>query len=390
MSGFNQQSQAPAPDPTDRVWSGWRKIATVTGVLGLTALSGFIYSGWLPSFGLFDGKQAQQDTPVYEADTRLTPLDRPSAIIPAPIPASRPLAISNPPKSASMEDWSEVQKASLASKMTFIGGGNSTQTGAPRQLSPEAAATVAGIREREAALSNMGAESDIFSHSIRPTTITASEMVELPSPRWMISQGRLMQCQQLTHFSSYIPGMVTGVISMDRGGMWSDTGDVLLIPNGSMAVGIMREVMLHGVDRVSLFWLQVTTPILYDKNNMPHHFRIGVESPFADALGTTGADVQVNHHWFPKIGAILGSAILQTGSAYAVARAQQNNTSNTTIDLGNVQNGMDTATNEFLRSIIEIPDEGVRNQGRECSVFLARDLIINKDYKHFLLERYGA
>lgn len=349
-----------------RVSSGWTRLWVGAAVVGGIVGSFFVFNGSVPGMGFFEAKSPP--APTYELRVNSTPtqLDRPTQPTfapPAPKPQEEPRRQSG---------WTEEQKKALNSSIGFLGS--------------TAAAVPANARTDRQRTGGGDDEGDALTKSLTPTKLEGTSAVEMGNPRWMIAQGRLIHCQQAWRVSSTIPGEVKAVLDEP---VWGDTNDVILLPKGSTAMGVIRQAIMNGADRMSIMWMNITTPVLYDRHDMPHRYRIGVDSPFASELGETGADGDVNHHWARKILPIIGASILQTGGQYLVARAQQSQTSNTSINLGNVDGGVQAAIGELLRQQIMIPDVMTRNQGTACAIQIVRDLSIDGPYKLFLLDKYG-
>jgi type IV secretion system protein VirB10 len=200
---------------------------------------------------------------------------------------------------------------------------------------------------------------------------------ELPDPRWLITQGRLLPCTQQTAFDSSLPGPVTAIIPEDVRG---ETGDVVLIPKGARVFGTIQHALTNGLDRLAVLW-QTISWMLYDNHDLPHLYRIDANSSASSELGEAGLDGDVNHHYLKKIGGILGLSLIQGGIEYGVARAQSNGHGNTSINLDSFQSGGNQAANTLLQSWIAIPDVMHRNQGLACGIFIVRDLDIRGAYE---------
>lgn len=348
-----------------RVGSGWYRVGVGAAVLGGIIGSFFLFTGKLPGLGFLESPPAPLQS--YDVTVRAdTPqLDRATQVTFAPAAAPEKT------QPAASRGWTDEQKKALNASIGFVG---STASPAP------------AVARNNEAVRTSGEEPDALTKSLTPTKFEATSAIELGNPRWLITQGRLIHCQQAWLVSSTIPGEVKALLDEDVKG---DTNDVVLLPKGSIAMGVLRNALMNGSDRASIMWLNITTPNLYDRREMPHKFRIGVDSPFASELGETGADGDVNHHWGRKIGAIIGASVLQTGGQYLVAQAQQKQTSNTNINLGGVDNGVQAAIGELLRQQIMIPDVLTRNQGKSCAIQIVRDLSIDGPYKLFLQNKYG-
>lgn len=218
---------------------------------------------------------------------------------------------------------------------------------------------------------------------LQPTRIEGTRVAELPDPRWLIEQGRILPCVQQTKINSTLAGGVTAIIPEDVRG---ETGDVVLLDKGARIFGTIQHGLMNGTDRLFVLWQNITTPVLYDASGMPHQYRVAVNSPAADQIGQTGLDGDVNHHYFKKIGGIIGLSLIQGGIQAGVSAASQNRGQQ--LNLNFLQSGSTTAADELLRAWINIPDVMTRDQGLACSIYVVRDLEMRAAYQ--LHRRFGA
>jgi len=227
-----------------------------------------------------------------------------------------------------------------------------------------------------------GNRPDALEASLQPAKMDGTRVAELPNPRWLIEQGRVLPCTQQTRIDSTLPGAVTAIIPE---GIRGETGDVVVLPKGAHVFGTIQHALTNGLDRLAVLWQSITTPVLYDSRGMPHQFRVTVNSPAASELGETGVDGEVDRHYLKKIGGILGLSLIQGSIQYAVQSAQKDN-GGTTINLDSFQNGGNQAANSLLESWIAIPDVMHRNQGLSCGIYIVRDLDMRGAYQ--LTQRY--
>lgn len=223
---------------------------------------------------------------------------------------------------------------------------------------------------------------DALEASLRPTEIEGTKVAELPDPRWLIEQGRILPCVQQTKINSTLAGGVTAIIPEDVRG---ETGDVVLLDKGARIFGTIQHGLMNGTDRLFVLWQNITTPVLYDYRGMPHQYRVAVNSPAADQIGQTGLDGDVNHHYLRKIGGILGLSLIQGAIQAGVSAASQNRGNQ--LNLNFLQSGGSSAADDLLRAWINIPDVMTRNQGSACSIFVVRDLDMRAAYR---LRQHGS
>jgi type IV secretion system protein VirB10 len=364
MSGTAPPPQTAAAVIAPTVTAGpWRKGLMAGGVIASFVLVFVLFSGRsLP----FLQRQKQQERPIeVQMNGPITKLEKPvepAQALPAP---ARP-AVLQQTHLLSNNDYAKT--AAESGLVAFSLSGNSANA-APGPPAKTPAADPDGIPP--------SGQPDALEASLRPTRITGSRVSELPDPRWLITQGRLLPCTQQTPFDSSLPGPVTAIIPEDIRG---ETGDVVLIPKGARVFGTIQHALTNGLDRLAVLW-QTISWMLYDKHDMPHLYRIDANSPASSELGEAGLDGDVNHHYLKKIGGILGLSLIQGGIEYGVARAQSGGQGNTSINLDSFQSGGNQAANTLLESWIAIPDVMRRNQGLPCGIFIVRDLDIRGAYE---------
>ena len=176
----------------------------------------------------------------------------------------------------------------------------------------------------------------------------------------LLPKGRTVDCSLSTRVVSDISGMATCVLTSN---VYSDNGRVVLLERGSEAVGEYSSNVSQGQRRLFLLWTRVKTPT---------GVVINLNSPAADALGTSGLDGYVDNHWWERIGAAFMLSIVQDAIAYKTAEASAGGGGTAVY-----QNSAQT-TNRFaekvLDSTINIKPTIYKNQGDRATIFVARDL----------------
>lgn len=372
-------NQLPPPFPGQRTVSPWRATLIIGIVLIILIVLGFALSGSLPGFR--KSQQTQEIphtllTPNYQAVVRPPEVPAEAAKAAGPQPQRQLLRPNLPGMPADQDKVGRnaaisafALKPSAASAAAVKGG---SEAGDPDKLPPSARA-------------------DALEASLEPTKMTGTRVSELPNPRWLIEEGRILRCSQQTKINTSLPGGVTAIIPDEIRG---ETGDVVLLPKGAKVFGTIGHALINGLDRQAVLWQDITTPVLYDKVGMPHQFRVAANSPAASELGETGLDGDVNRHLFNpfpgKLGAILGMSLMRGAIDYAVqsANRQGNNNNTTNLNFNSFQQGGQGATDELLRSYIQIPDIMTRDPALPCSIFIMRDLDMRGAYR--LQQNYRA
>lgn len=218
---------------------------------------------------------------------------------------------------------------------------------------------------------------DALEASLQPTTMDGTKVAELPNPRWLIEQGRVLPCTQQTKINSTLPGAVTAIIPEEIRG---ETGDTVLFDKGARVFGTIQHTLMNGSDRLAVLWQNITTAVLYDGRGMPHQYRIAVNSPASSDLGETGLDGDINRHLPLKIGGILGFSFAQGAVQAGIQEATKSN-NGTSINLNSMQSGTDQATSTLLNAWVNIPDVMTRDQALRCSIYVVRDLDMRAAYQ---------
>jgi len=368
---------APPGIAPNAVAGPWRKALIALCVVAGIGATFILFTGRVP----YLHKSAPTERPVeVQMNASISPLDRPkeasaAAATPASLPpVARPAVVNKLTTGAG--GMTERQKA--------LESGVSAYTIAPNTGAAPPTKRAGGAADDPDDIPT-GGKPDALEASLAPTRIEGTRVSELPDPRWLIEQGRVLPCTQQTKINSTLPGAVTAIIPEEIRG---ETGDVVVMPKGARVFGTIQHSLTNGLDRLAVLWQNITTPVLYDGRGMPHQFRVAVNSPASSELGETGLDGDVDHHYVKKIGGILGLSLIQGAIQYGVAKAQNQGQGNTTLNLDSFQSGGNDAANELLRAWINIPDVMTRNQGSACGIYVVRDLDMRGAYK--LTQKYRS
>ncbi|MBS0156609.1 MAG: type IV secretion system protein VirB10 [Nitrospira sp.] len=185
----------------------------------------------------------------------------------------------------------------------------------------------------------------------------------------ILPKGRTIDCALTVRVINEVAGMATCVLNSD---VYSDNGRVVLLERGSEAVGEYAATMAQGQRRLFLLWTRVKTPM---------GVVINLNSPAADALGTSGLVGYVDNHWWDRLGAAFLLSLVQDG--IGLATAAQANTSGAQ-SLGIYQHSATTGNRMaelILQSTINIKPTLYKNQGDRGTIFVARDLDFSTVYE---------
>jgi type IV secretion system protein VirB10 len=308
---------------------------------------------------------APQVSPVSAAFRPMPPA------VAAEVQTVRPRA-AGPPTLASVikPGTTDDQSAGISSKMdAYTAPTRSGASGGPHGPDDDAA----GRHDRPAPGS--------LEESVIPTKFAPSGVTELPHPDYLIEQGRHLPCTQMSVINSTYAGSVSAIIPTAIRG---ETGDVELIGSGAKVFGTIQHGIANGIDRAFVLWQNISTPIVRDRDGVPHQFRVEVNSPASSALGETGLDGDINRHLTSKVGSVIGLSLLQgvtQGLANSLqSRGNNSNNGSPSINFNQIEGGTQNAGNLLAQQFINVPDILTRLQGKECAIELVRDLDLHAAY----------
>ncbi|MDF0672970.1 MAG: type IV secretion system protein VirB10 [Nitrospira sp.] len=185
----------------------------------------------------------------------------------------------------------------------------------------------------------------------------------------ILPKGRTIECALTVRVINEVAGMATCVLNSD---VYSDNGRVVLLERGSEAVGEYAATMAQGQRRLFLLWTRVKTPM---------GVVINLNSPAADALGTSGLVGYVDNHWWDRLGAAFLLSLVQDGIGLATAAQAGGGGAQS---LGIYQHSATTGNRMaelILQSTINIKPTLYKNQGDRGTIFVARDLDFSTVYE---------
>jgi type IV secretion system protein VirB10 len=185
----------------------------------------------------------------------------------------------------------------------------------------------------------------------------------------ILPKGRTIDCALTVRVINEVAGMATCVLNSD---VYSDNGRVVLLERGSEAVGEYAATMAQGQRRLFLLWTRVKTP---------NGVVINLNSPAADALGTSGLVGYVDNHWWDRLGAAFLLSLVQDGIGLATATQAGGGGAQS---LGIYQHSATTGNRMaelILQSTINIKPTLYKNQGDRGTIFVARDLDFSTVYE---------
>jgi type IV secretion system protein VirB10 len=260
--------------------------------------------------------------PWFEGVPDQEPAAHPAALdaLPPPsTPPSSPRLVAAPPSTEEPE--AQRQRRVLRAAMSAPIGVAAFERGpadhaARRRASREtAAAAPAGIvmpadRAQARGTSSTASGSDApgaprvetKANGLPPEYLRAS--VRMPVSPYEVKAGTIVPAVMLGAINSDLPGQILGQV---RENVYdSDTGEYLLIPQGTRLVGLYDHKIVYGQERVLITWKRLILPdgsSLTLKDGMPG----------TDALGATGFHDQVNNHYLRIFGNALLLSVISAG-----------------------------------------------------------------------------
>jgi type IV secretion system protein VirB10 len=170
---------------------------------------------------------------------------------------------------------------------------------------------------------------------------------------YKLLQGKIIPAILETAINSDLPGMLRASVSES---VYSEDGNVLLIPKGSRLIGEYRSGLKRGQSRVFVIWSRMVRPDGID---------IKMDSPGTDTLGRAGLGGFVDTHFIERFGS---SALLSLIGSFAQQESQNDNQREAVADSFN------KSAEIALEDSINIAPTIHINQGERINVFVAKDL----------------
>ena len=184
----------------------------------------------------------------------------------------------------------------------------------------------------------------------------------------ILPEGRTIDCNLSLRLVNDVSGKAVCVVSSY---VYSDSGRVALIEPGSVATGEYAAMMAHGQRRLFVLWTRIKTA---------NGVIINVNSPAADALGTSGLDGTIDNRWSERLGAAFLRSTVQDVIGYETAKAAGGNASGGVTVLQNTSEAGNRMAERILDSTINIKPTIYKQQGDRATIFVARDLDFGSVY----------
>ena len=200
--------------------------------------------------------------------------------------------------------------------------------------------------------------------------------LEAPENDYVVRAGMVIPATLISGINSDLPGQITAQVSQN---VWDTaTGKFLMIPQGTRLVGTYVSSVAYGQERVMMAWQRLVFP---DGRTLD----IGA-MPGADMAGFSGANDQVNNHWFK----MLGAAFLMSGITAAVSVSVDNSSSSTTNSTNMSDTMRESLATQFGTVIENVIQKNLNisptleiRPGYRFNVIVTKDMVFKKPYQLF-------
>ncbi len=258
--------------------------------------------------------------PWFEAVPDQTPAPRPIALEQTP-PAAPPASPRVPsPDDQEAQRRLRILRAAMSASIpvaAFERGGHDhinhaargradsdagTTAGSGLVVPPDQVQTAAGASAAPVTMPSPAVREDTTMRGWPPEYLRAS--VRGPVSPYEVKAGTIIPAVMLTAVNSELPGQILGQV---RENVYdSDTGEHLLIPQGTRLVGLYDHHIVSGQQRILITWKRLLLP-----NGSSLSLRDGM--PGTDALGAAGFADQVNNHYIRTFGTALLMSVISAG-----------------------------------------------------------------------------
>lgn len=241
------------------------------------------------------------------------------------------------------------------------GSGTSSSFTAAGLAAEPAAALPSG--STQAPMSAIGTGGDGLQTLLHPSVFNTTHAQILPTQRLLLPKGTFIDCTLETAIDSTLPGMTVCVTATDTFGA---DGTVVLLERGTKLIGQTRGEVHQGDARLFVVWTEARTP---------SGVVVQLSSPGTDALGRSGLDGTINHHFWQRFGA---AALVSTIDGVVQSEVQSSSRGGTVV--------LDPTASEdvltdILRGTVNIPPTIRVRNGARIQVLVARDVDFRPVYE---------
>lgn len=206
--------------------------------------------------------------------------------------------------------------------------------------------------------SGPGAPNAELNGRLNPSYTQPTRASMLADQSFLLGKGQMIPCGTITEIDTTVPGMVSCRVSRN---VYSMDGQVVLIDQGSKAIGTISGGISQGQARVFVLWQDIRTP---------YGVTIPLNSPGTNALGSTGIPGQVDSHFWQRFGSAIMFSVLSDAGTALVKSANEG----TSVELDSTTSESQALAREALQNSIDIPPTLYVSHGTNVSIFVARDV----------------
>ena len=181
-----------------------------------------------------------------------------------------------------------------------------------------------------------------------------------------VKAGAIIPGVMLTGIKSDLPGQVVGQV---RENVYdSQTGQYLLIPQGTKVIGIYDSKIQYGQDRVLLVWTRLI---------FPNGESLDIENMGAtDGAGYSGLNDRTNNHTGRLITGILLGSVATAGATIAAGNTNSNNVTFGQAAVQGAATNVANAVADITRKNLAVQPTIEIRPGWKFNVFVNKDLIL--------------
>lgn len=214
-----------------------------------------------------------------------------------------------------------------------------------------------GVEQFSPVRQDMASEAPFLPVSEGMNTTDTIRATRLATRDYLLPEGRMIECALSVRLVSELAGKAVCVLTR---AVYSDTGRVRLLEQGSEVLGEYRALSSAGQTRLMVQWTRIRSPT---------GVVVRLQADATDSLGAAGLEGRVQSHWWTRI----GSAFLLSTVQDVVAGAA-NNSSGDEIVLRNTTATSRTMAEKVLDQSIDIPPTFYRRQGDRALIYVNRDV----------------
>lgn len=204
----------------------------------------------------------------------------------------------------------------------------------------------------------------------KPTVVEVVSASMLPDLDFMITSGTYIECTVKNALDTAMAGMAVCTLPRD---VYSENGNVLLLPRGTKFIGESLADVKAGQTRIATIWKQAQTR---------DGAIVSLESANgADTLGRTGTEGYTDTHFFQRFGAAIAVSLLETGSQVAAQNLIPRNGGGSNIYLGGGSNGGTQVVESILQQYANIPTSIVSNEGGLIQIAIKNNIDFSSIYE---------